>query len=372
MEYMFNGKRIFPIVDVATDIIPSLSGIGMKDFHLDKKKCAYAWKTGLEKFKEYFGDLFSRPDDDTTSAFDLFPMPKPSPAYISYGHLISIGAPVKFPDSGEPNVSPFAGSIDEAIDILKERRGKDFSKNEMFQHYLDVWDYLKMSFPGEKLPFAGFRDEGPITTAVLMRGHDFFTDLYDEGEKCLLFLKLLSDSLIDYAKLIRRINGQPEIQENGYIADDFASLVSPAMWGEFVVPFWNQIYEGVCAAGCGVAEKRFVHVENLKSPHLKFLKDVKITHYQASVSPEITLDDLKENLDPGIAFDWYLYPFIITGMTDKQIEDWVDAAVRAGVLNIRTGLSASTHQKNKLDRIVMFFRAFDKYIVDNSALRLQN
>ena len=342
MKYHYNQKELFPVVEVYHDIIPHLSGIGMKTFYTDKEKCAFAWKTATDILKEYFGDLF--------------PMRKPAPPPISYGHLISIGAPVTIPDDGEPNVTPFAHSVDEAIEILKEKKGIDFSKNEMFQHYLDLWSCLKERFPEEKIPFTGFNHQGPVTSAVLMRGQDFFYDIYDEPEKSREFLKLLTASTIDFIKQNRRINGQPEILESGNIADDFASLIPPDMWDEFVIAHWNQVYEGLCSG-----KERFVHVENLCPDHLKYLINAKITHYQPSVSEKITLKDVKENLDPGITFDWLLYSFHITGMTDKQIEDWVDKTVHAGVSTIRTQLGAYTHQIDKLDRIKVFFKTFDKY-----------
>ena len=284
MKYSYNQKEIFPIVEVYHDIFPYLSGIGMKNFYTDREKCAYAWKASTEILKGYFRDLF--------------PMRKPAPPPISYGHLISIGAPVIIPDDGEPNISPFANSVDEAIEILKEKKGKDFSQNEMFGHYLDLWNYLKTSFPGEIIPFTGFNHQGPVTSAVLMRGQDFFYDLYDEPEKCAQFLKLLTDSIMDFIKLCRRINGEQEIQEYGYIADDFASLIPPVMWDSYVVPFWNQVYENL-----GSSKERFVHVENLCPDHLKYLKNAKITHYQPSVSDKITLENIKENLDSDITFD---------------------------------------------------------------------
>ena len=342
MEYSFNQKKIFPIVEVDHDIIPHLGGIGVKDFFMNKQKCAYAWKIATDSLKKYFRNLF--------------PMRKPSPAPLSYGHLISIGAPVTIPDDGEPNVSPFAHSIDEAIEILKERKGKDFSKNEMFQHYLDVWSYLKMIFPEDNIPFTGFNHQGPLTSAVLMRGLDFCFDIFDEPEKCKKFLRLLTESIIDYVKLCRKINGQPAIQRSGSIADDFASLIHPVMWDEFVITYWNLIYESLCSG-----KDRFVHVENLLPVHLKHLKNAKITYYQPSVSEKITLENIKGNLDPGISFDWLLYSYHITGMTNKQIEDWVDKTVHAGVSVIRTQFGAYAHQRNKLDRIVMFFKAFEKY-----------
>jgi len=315
----------------------------MREFYMDKRKCADAWKIANESLKNYFGNLF--------------PMRKPSPAPLSYGHLICLGAAVTIPDDGEPNVSSFANSIEEAIDILKEKRKMDFSQNELFVHYLDVWEHLKKCFPEGNLPFTGFGDEGPITSAVLMRGQDFFCDIYDEPEKCRAFLLLLTDSIIDFKKLCRRINNEPEIQDNASIADDFASLISPSMWDDFVVPYWDTIYESLCSG-----KERFLHVENLVPEHLKYLEKARVTHYQPSVSEKITLESIRENLHPGINYDWLLYSYHITGMTNKQIEDWIDRAVHNGVSIIRTQLGAYTHMLDKFDRITAFFDVFNKYI----------
>ena len=165
MKYIYKNKEIFPVVEIYHDVFPYLSNIGMKDFYMDKEKCAFVWKKGASILKEYFGDLI--------------PIRKPSPPPLSYGHLISIGAPCNIPDDGEPNISAFASSIEEAIDILKERKGKDFTDNKMFQHYLDVWNYLKNIFPEQNMPFNGFNHQGPLTSAALMRGIDFYYDIYD-------------------------------------------------------------------------------------------------------------------------------------------------------------------------------------------------
>ena len=358
MKYSYNQKEIFPYVEYGISAVAYLSGIGMRDIFLNKQKCAYAWKTANEELKKYFGNMLPtrKPEILTKYFCDFALIRKPVPPAISYGHLISIGAPVTFPVDGEPNVSPFAHSVDEAIDILKERKGKDFSEHEIFRHYLDIWDYLKQSFPEEEIPFVEFKAEGPITSAHSMRGEGFFYDIYDEPEKSREFLGLLSDSIIDFVKLCRKINGQQEIQEGAYIADDLASLMSPDMWGEFVIPFWKQIYEGLCNG-----KERCIHVENLVPEHLKYLKQAEIAYYQPSVSPKITLESIKENLDPGIAFDWMLTSFQIIDMTEKQIEEWVDNTVHAGVTNIRTQFGDNTIRGKKLDRIEMFFKAFEKY-----------
>ena len=338
--YSHNNRPLHPSVEIYHDIIPYLAGVTMRDFFLSKEKCLYAWHQGTAALLEFYGGLF--------------PMRSPSPPPNSYGHLICIGAPVSFPEHGEPNITAFAGSIDEAIDILHEKKGADFTAHPMFQHYLEIWEHLKTAYPG--LPFGGFGDQGPLTSAVLMRGQDFLLDIYDEPEKSKEFLRLLTDSTIDYAKQLRRINNQPEVLAYGGMVDDHASLIPPHMWDEFVLPYWNQRF-----AGLSSGTTREVHVENLMPQHLECLNRANITHFQPSVSDMITLEAIKEHLDPAITVDWLLYSYHITGMSDDEIQEWVDETVQAGVSIIRTQVGAYAAQIGKLDRVKAFMAAFEKY-----------
>jgi hypothetical protein len=314
----------------------------MRDFFLDGKKCAHAWKLAAAELFDCFGDLF--------------PMRRPSCAPISYGHLICLGAEAVFPENGEPNIKPFTGSIDEAIRILNRCRGMDFSQNEMYRHYLGVWEQLKDSFPDQDIPFEGFNHQGPVTSAVLMRGQDFLCDLYDEPDKCAEYMRIMTDSIIEFIKQNRNLNGRPEISNGSFVCDDFASLIAPDMWGEFVIPFWNRLYSGISNGG-----GRAMHVEDCAPGHLKYFKDAGITHFQPSVSDKITLRDIKDNLDPDITYDWLLYSYYITDMTDIQVQKWVDDTVSTGVSVVRTQFGAYTHQRGKLDRIKAFYKAFEKY-----------
>ena len=342
MKYTYQGKPLIAEVDIYHDAIPYLAGISMHDFFMDKVACARAWREGTAYLKDYFGDML--------------PMRRPSPAPLSYGHMICLGAPVNIPKEGEPNVSHFADSIDEAIDIMKANKDTQFEKNEFFQYYLEVWDYLKSQFPDENIPFGGFGAQGPLTSAVLLRGQDFLMDLYDEPEKCKEFLTLLTDSIIAYQKLLRRINGKPEVQESGGIADDFSSLVPPAMWYDFVLPFLNREYEAL-----SYGTKRSLHLENLTPKHLPLLTHLKLTHFQPSVSDMLTLDSMKQNLNPDIPFDWLLYAYHVTNMNEAEIQAWVDNTIAAGCRYLRTQFGTYACQIGKLDRIKMFLHAFDKY-----------
>ncbi len=81
--------------------------------------------------------------------------------------------------------------------------------------------------------------------------------------------------------------------------------------------------------------------------------------YQPSVAQRLTLDNVRANTD--VPFDWLLYAYRVTEMSDTQIQKWVDSAVEAGVTRIRTQFGKYAWSTGKIDRIEAFCRAFEKY-----------
>lgn len=343
MKYSYKGMEIFPSVEVYHDAIVYLGGITMSEFFKDKVKCAEAWHIGRKKIYDYFGDML------TLSSVGGPP--------ISYGHIICLGSQAEFPENSEPNVKPMIANIDDGIEMLKAKKNIDYYEQPLFKHYYELCNYLKEHFPDSNMQFSGMGVQGPLTSAVLMRGQDFIYDMYDELDKVKEFLTLLTDSIVGFRHFTNKINNLPVVDSHGCgLYDDFASLVSPDMWPEFVVPYWNQYFEGLTTGN------RFAHCENLAPAHLKYLKDVKLSHFQPSVSNMLTLENVKANTN--ITFDWLLYSYHITGMSDIQIQEWVDNTVEAGVSIVRTQFGQYACKIGKLDRIKAFYKAFEKYKVE--------
>ena len=84
-------------------------------------------------------------------------------------------------------VSPIYSGIEERLSSLE--RKVSFEDNELFKHYLRMHHHLQKEFPEEEVRFSGFSYEGPITSAVLLRGQDFYLDLYDHPEKVRAFIQ---------------------------------------------------------------------------------------------------------------------------------------------------------------------------------------
>ncbi len=344
MKYMHNGLELRPTLEFYHDLIPYLGGIKEYDFYMDAHKCAQAWKRANDILEKYFS-AFCKPR-------------VPGAAPISYGHLISIGAPFTMPEDTEPNVKPFADSIENAIEIMKRAAHTDFGANELGIHYQRVNEYLAESFPEHSIsPLSGWANQGVITTAVLMRGQDFFIDIYDEPELAKELLDRITDSILEFQRWSCSVTGQPEVSGTGaYIADDFAALIPPALWPEFVLPYWKRYYETR-----STGTYRFLHCEGTAPEHLRYLKDIGITRYQPSVSDKLTIANVKANTD--VVFDWLLYAWKVTDMSDEQIQAWVDETVNGGVSIIRTQIGKFAWSQNKQDRLLAFFKAFDKYAV---------
>ncbi len=347
MKYSYQGKEIYPVIEVYHDLIPYMAGISEYEFYMDAEKCADAWETANAGIREFFG----KSD----------PSRIPGAAPLSYGHLVSIGAPYELPRDSEPNIKPFARDIDEAVSIMKAVRGIDFGACEMCRHYVEVNEYLRGRFPDKRISIvSGYSFEGVITSAVLMRGQEFFVDLYEEPEKSHEFLELMNRSVIDFCAWQRRMDGLEPVSDAGAsLCDDFAALIPPRLWDEFVVPYWDEYY-----SARSTGSYRFLHCEGMSPSQLAYLSHAKITRYQPSVSEKLTLKDVNGALD--IPFDWLLYAWKLTEMSDEEIESWVDETVRAGVFKIRTQIGKYAWMNGRQERALSFLRAFDKYRVDRA------
>lgn len=327
-------------VEIYHDLAPYLAGISAREFFLDADKLITAWKVTTEWTLDTFhGRLKPR---------------TPTAAPNSYGHLVCLGAPLHYSDSAEPNISPAARSLDEAIERLEAARGMDFTRCPIFQQYVELSAHVRAAFPAAPR-LAGLGLEGPITSAVLFRGAEFYMEVIDEPEKAARYIELMTDSVVDFKRQLNRFCGEPEVSATSAgLADDLASMLSPQLWDALVIPYWKRYFEGICS-GPG----RFLHCEALRPAQLPYLPRAGITHYQPSVSPQLTLADMRDK--NSLPFDWLLYAYRITEMDDAALEKWIAEAVAYGPTNIRTQFGAYAVSIGKIDRIQAFLDIAQRY-----------
>jgi len=207
--------------------------------------------------------------------------PKPRLAGFGYPHVVSLGTPVEFPEDGEPNVFPLIKTPEE-IDRLKEP--ENYLAAPLIQTRLKIADELLKRRKDAVPNFIGHPLEGPVTTAVLLMGHDFLTLPYDDPKRAHRLLDFCVTSALNYVEALHRhFNGNiPREPGPRGIPDDFAGMLPPEIFGEFVVPYWNRIYDGLKAT------ERNLHSELLREGHLPFLRDLNIKYYDPSADQYVT------------------------------------------------------------------------------------
>ncbi len=205
--------------------------------------------------------------------------PTPSLAGMAYNHVSTIGCEVQITArAAEPWVRPCIDGPED-IDGLREPT-----------------DYLAAGVVGDRLALAaalkarradaseriGHDFQGPVTTAVLMMGQSFFMLPHDDPARAHRLLEFVTRSAIHYATTLRTHQGRPVAGGRQGICDDFAGIFPPRLFAEFVVPYWNMMYEGFAA------ETRGLHSELLREEHLKHLADIKLGEYDPSVDQYLT------------------------------------------------------------------------------------
>jgi len=314
-----------------------LAGVRFDRLFLDADAIVEAYRKGEPMARRLFG-----PDIATGG---------PMCAGISYGHLNVLGSELTFPEDSEVGQRPVYSSIEEGIQALQ--KDIDFTSSGMFPYYLDLWEDLKKAFPERNISFAGFGSEGPITSGWLLRGHDFFMDIYDKPERVKEYLLLVSESVVKYRRLFRRINGQTEFSEEGTgLVDDGSAMISPELWPEFVMPFLNHYYERQTSG------KRNAHIEDLKVEHLKYLDELGLNLYDPSVSAKLMPRLIRDNC--SVPFTWRLNTTHYPGMSPADIEQWVFDAAAGGASGVTTNVDRPMCTPQVAEKVKAFIAAGKK------------
>lgn len=312
----------------------TLAGVRFDRLFLESDAIIDSYKRGRRMAQELFGPDVS--------------LGGPTWAGISYGHVNALGSRLIFPEDSEVAHTPIYGSLREGIEALSHE--SDFTRQEMFPFYLDLWQKLRNAFPGEPIAFGGFKAEGPVTTAWLLRGHDFFTDILDEPALAEEYLRAVTGSVIRYEKTVRRINGKPELDavEMG-LADDVASMIAPALWPQLVMPFLERYYREQTTGA------RYAHIEDLKVDHLRYLDTLQLSGYDPSVSPKLSPALIRDNC--CVPFSWRLNSTHYPGRSEQEIEAWVFDAAAGGASSVSTVVAREMCNSECAAKVRAFVRA---------------
>ncbi len=257
----------------------------------------------------------------------------PIPAYEG---VAALGGELIFPPAHQPMIRN-QGRIVQAREQVDALKVPDPWACPRFQENLRRWHELHRRLPGRTVGLSAGQ-EGPVTTAVLLRGMAFFEDCLTDLERAHHLLSVCTDTYVAFVRAVREVSGAPPEGSVG-IADDHAGNLSPAMWSEFVLPYHERIYDGLGAT------HRSMHTELVRREHLPLLAFLDLDHVNFGENQYLTVRDVAEALQ--VPFDWHIKTVaeMLQGTPD-QIQTAYRQAVADGAPAMVCELTVGTPPQN--------------------------
>jgi len=178
---------------------------------------------------------------------------------------------------------------------------------------------------------------GPvISTAVELTGSGILSGFIEDPENSKKILKIIVDAQIKVASFSAALSGNSYIGHS-YTGDDYSGLLSPAMYREFAVPCYQQLYAN--------NNTRFMHSELLRAEHLRIARDeVGITEYHGAGCKNLTLTEMKDIM--GERFWTQLTPQEMLELTPKEISERIRILAGSGCSFVQLYPGRGVSEKN--------------------------
>lgn len=213
----------------------------------------------------------------------VHPPPAKLPGF-AYAHIAALDAKIEFTDA-EPTPAPLLRSPE---DIDRLREPGDYLEAGFIQQRLALAERLIARCPAAARTI-GHLLEGPVTTAALLLGERFFLLPYEDPERAHRLLEFCVRSGLNYARAItRHFDPSADLVADGF-PDDFGGIFAPPVFAEFVVPYWDRLYQGLQSS------RRFLHSELLRVGHLPFLRELRVECYDPSADQYLTPELLRQH-----------------------------------------------------------------------------
>lgn len=200
--------------------------------------------------------------------------------FMGTGVLCSaFGSRVEFPDKMDPASTDF---IINSLEDLEALQQPNVEKDGLMPHVLKFLRYFKEN---SDIPIGITDCQGPLTTALQLCGYDtLFYWMYEEPEKVHALMEMITDTLIQWIKLQKKVIDQPLdvcVGDQGvyvpdgigvWFSDDDAIMLSPALYDEFVIPYNEMLmkpFGGGIVHWCGCANQ---HIPSLNK--MKYLRGI--------------------------------------------------------------------------------------------------
>ncbi|MGQ9554860.1 MAG: uroporphyrinogen decarboxylase family protein [Anaerolineae bacterium] len=254
---------------------------------------------------------------------------------IAYEGVAAMGGVLVFSRDHEPMIRN-QGRV-----LTEEQVGRvtvpDPWQNERFLRHADWWRELESRFPSQvSKSIAG--QEGPITTAGLLRGQDFFLDCLLEPQRAHRLLDVCTEMFILWTQASDQVCGID--RKTIGITDDYAGLIRPTMWPEFVIPYYRRIIAALGPQGCSM------HTELVRREHLPYLAELNLTYVNFGEDQYLSIHDVFDAL-PGVPFGWHILTVAeMQQGTPESIRRRFLQIVEAGVTEVLCELTVDTPPEN--------------------------
>jgi len=309
--------RVSCSIDASQPLVCEMGGITMRQYFLDFKKSLEGQLRARDRIKEIYG----------------LDVPVGLPGF-SYHHISALGCEIVFPPNSDPAVKvPIFQSLEETEDFPEP----DFLSSGTCPHFVRMCEYFASRLP-ESAIRPVFGAEGPITTAALLRGQDFFAEVMLYPDRVKDYMRRVSDSIAAFHRAVADFAGVPLEREAAGLCDDFAGMLPPDRYEELAVPATAAYYEVFGA------KRRMLHCELLRKDHLRFLPQMGITFFDPGINQYLT---------PGIIachtqvpFQWRYLCTDIARWTAEQLKDNYRRAVEQGASHIYMAVWSDTPLEN--------------------------
>jgi hypothetical protein len=125
----------------------------------------------------------------------------------------------------------------------------------------------------------------------------------------------------------------------------------PAMWNEFVLPYWQMFFDGP-------TKEAKIHCEDMTAEHLKYLDGAGIVDYDSGISPKLNPKIINENTP--MPFGWRLGSFNYEPLTSQDVSDFVFQAVADGASYVFTCMERIMCEPETIEKIRIFYACAEK------------
>jgi uroporphyrinogen-III decarboxylase len=302
-------------------------------------RCEYAgtlqgdYYTNLETYlhtERVFPDRFEQATGYRPASDLAVPM-------TAYEGVAALGGELHFPAEHQPMIHN-QGRIVQTAQQIDALQAPDPRQCPRFQRHVETWHVLRDRYPDQRIGLSAGQ-EGPVTTAVLLRGTDFFLDCALDPPHAHQLLQACAETYVAFVRAAREVTGTPPQGGGLGIADDHAGNLSPAMWPTYVLPYYERIYAQLGAT------RRSMHTELVRTGHLPLLKRLGLDHINYGETQYLGVRDVVEGL--GVPFDWHIktVPHMLQG-TPAQIQAAYRQAVADGAPEMICELTVGTPVEN--------------------------